>query len=82
MATPEREQSRKEAQDEIQLSWRARFCLAFSATGFAMFAWCYFASPAKPFGEALLAGATVGLLFGVLAAVFGQRMLDLLLRIW
>jgi hypothetical protein len=76
-----RDESPEELQREPRYGWRARFCLAFFCTGFAMFAWCYFAAPPKSFGDSVIAAGIVGLVFGGLAAAFGQRMLDFLMRI-
>jgi hypothetical protein len=80
MVRPVRDEPHKGVQGEAHYGWPARFCLTFLTSAFAMFAWCYFAAPAMSFGQATLAAATLGLLFGTLAAVFGRRVLNVLMN--
>jgi hypothetical protein len=70
----------KQRPDELDKPW-PRFCLGLFVGGFSTFAWCYFASPVSSFGESVLAATVIGLLFGVLSAVFGRRALDFLMSI-
>ena len=60
-------------------SWRVRFCWAFAVGSVPMFAWCYFPGDGRPLLESLIAATVVGLLFGLLAALFGKRMFDFLM---
>jgi hypothetical protein len=80
MANPMSEAGQKQRSDELDRPW-TRFWLGLLAGGCSTFAWCYFASPAKSFGESVLAGTVIGLLFGLLSAVFGRRVLDFLMSI-
>jgi hypothetical protein len=71
---------KKQRPDELDKRW-PRFCLGLFVGGFSTFAWWHFAPPAGSFGESILAATIIGLLFGVLSAAFGRRVLDFLMSI-
>ena len=56
------------------------FLLGFVLPGAAMFLWSYLAF-GTAFWESLFAGLVIGLIFGSLAALFGERALNFLLEL-
>ena len=60
-------------------SWRERFFWAFFAAGAPSFMWLYFPDNSSSFGESVLAAVSLGVVAGILAAVFGQRVVDFFL---
>jgi len=60
-------------------SWRERVLWAFFAGAVPVFMWSYFPDNAHSLTESVLAAATVGGIFGILAAIFGQRVVDFVL---
>ena len=62
-----------------RISRRLCFLLGFLLPGASMFMWSYLAF-GSPFWESLFAGIVVGLIFGVLFALFGERALNFLLQ--
>lgn len=65
--------------DDSDTTWRERFCWASFFGAAPTFMWLYFTNGG--FVEAIGTAALVGTIFGFLAAVFGKRMLEFLMRI-
>jgi hypothetical protein len=57
-------------------SWRERFFWAFFAVGVPSFMWLYFPDNASSFSESVFAAVSLGGVAGILAALFGQRVVD------
>jgi hypothetical protein len=71
--------SPKQTSAEEKDSWRERFFWAFGVSAAPIFMYCYFPDGASSFVDSVIAASVLGTVFGILAALFGKRILDFLL---